>query len=137
MPHCLFAAKPALELFEATFAGAGDTLSAALAALLADGLDLAEATSEALQYLDQCLDGGFRPGMGQVLPDRLAWADQDDDGVEAEGGEDDDDGDGRDDGADGQDAGSPAPPDAAAEAARETRRLFDSSLRNPFRPPSH
>jgi hydroxymethylpyrimidine/phosphomethylpyrimidine kinase len=119
------------ELFEATFSGAGDTLSAALAALLADGLDLAEATSEALQYLDQCLDGGFRPGMGQVLPDRLAWADQDgDDGPEEEAGEADDAGDGAD--------GLALPEDAAAaEAVRETRRLIDSSLRNPFRPPSH
>lgn len=117
------------ELFEATFAGAGDTLSAALAALLADGLDLAEATSEALQYLDQCLDGGFRPGMGQVLPDRLAWADQEDE--EAEDGEDGE-------GPDPAPGAAPPPGDAAAEAAaRETRRLLDTSLRNPFRPSSH
>jgi hydroxymethylpyrimidine/phosphomethylpyrimidine kinase len=52
------------ERFEAVFSGAGDTLSAALAALLASGTDLAEAFKEALSYLDRCLDSGFRPGMG-------------------------------------------------------------------------
>ena len=62
------------ERFDAVFAGAGDTLSATLAALLASGTDLAAATSEALGYLDGCLDGGFRPGMGNVVPDRLFWA---------------------------------------------------------------
>ncbi len=66
------------ELFDATFAGAGDTLSAALAALLACGTDLGEACNEALGYLDHCLDGGFRPGMGHVIPDRMFWAEPDD-----------------------------------------------------------
>ncbi|MBP6277278.1 MAG: bifunctional hydroxymethylpyrimidine kinase/phosphomethylpyrimidine kinase [Limnohabitans sp.] len=62
------------ERIEAVFVGAGDTLTAALAALLATGMDLPEATGEALHYLDRCLDEGFRPGMGQVIPDRLFWA---------------------------------------------------------------
>jgi hydroxymethylpyrimidine/phosphomethylpyrimidine kinase len=62
------------ERLDAVFAGAGDTLSAALAALLASGTDLVAATSEALSYMDRCLDAGFRPGMGHVLPDRLFWA---------------------------------------------------------------
>ncbi|CAM3396650.1 Hydroxymethylpyrimidine/phosphomethylpyrimidine kinase [Paracidovorax anthurii] len=66
------------ELFDATFTGAGDTLSAALAALVASGNDLGEATSEALTYLDRCLDSGFRPGMGHILPDRMFWAQPDD-----------------------------------------------------------
>ncbi|MBK9235918.1 MAG: bifunctional hydroxymethylpyrimidine kinase/phosphomethylpyrimidine kinase [Rhodoferax sp.] len=66
------------ERFEAVFTGAGDTLSAALAALLASGTGLEEAFTEALSYLDRCLDGGFRPGMGHVLPDRLFWAQPDD-----------------------------------------------------------
>ncbi|KAF1049778.1 bifunctional hydroxymethylpyrimidine kinase/phosphomethylpyrimidine kinase [Xylophilus sp.] len=70
------------ELFDATFTGAGDTLSAALAALLAAGSDLGEATAEALAYLDRCLDAGFRPGMGHIVPDRMFWAQPD-----AEGGE--------------------------------------------------
>lgn len=62
------------ERFDAQFCGAGDTLAAALAALIATGSDLAAATGEALSYLDQSLDGGFRPGMGNLLPDRLFWA---------------------------------------------------------------
>ena len=71
----LFSEK--FEHFEASFAGAGDTLSAALTALLATGLDLQSATAEALSYLDHCLDAGFQPGMGQLLPDRLFWAQAD------------------------------------------------------------
>jgi hydroxymethylpyrimidine/phosphomethylpyrimidine kinase len=67
------------ERFEATFAGAGDTLSAALAALIASGTELSESVTEALSYLDRCLENGFRPGMGQVIPDRLFWAQPDDD----------------------------------------------------------
>lgn len=62
------------ERFEATFSGAGDTLSAALAALIANDSELVEAVGEALTYLDRCLESGFRPGMGNVLPDRLFWA---------------------------------------------------------------
>lgn len=62
------------ERFEAAFSGAGDTLSASLAALVASGTDLASAATEALSYLDRCLDAGFRPGMGNVVPDRLFWA---------------------------------------------------------------
>ena len=62
------------ERFEAAFVGAGDTLSAALAALLASGADLHAAVGEALTFLDQALDAGFRPGMGNVIPDRFFWA---------------------------------------------------------------
>jgi hydroxymethylpyrimidine/phosphomethylpyrimidine kinase len=67
------------ERFEATFSGAGDTLSAALTALIAGGNDLQAACAEALTYLDQCLDAGFQPGMGHAVPDRLFWAHSDDD----------------------------------------------------------
>jgi hydroxymethylpyrimidine/phosphomethylpyrimidine kinase len=67
------------ERFDAMFAGAGDTLAAALAALVAGGTDLAGSASEALAYLDQCLGGGFRPGMGHVVPDRMFWAQPEDD----------------------------------------------------------
>ena len=62
------------ERFEANFSGAGETLSAALAALLANGHDLPEATAEALGFLDQSLCAGFKPGMGLVVPDRMFWA---------------------------------------------------------------
>jgi hydroxymethylpyrimidine/phosphomethylpyrimidine kinase len=58
------------ERFEVSFVGAGDTLAAALAALLASGAEL----HAAVTYLDQALDAGFRPGMGNVIPDRFFWA---------------------------------------------------------------
>ena len=74
------------ERFEAVFAGAGDTLSAALTALLGNGHDLQAATSEALTYLDQSLSAGFHPGMGHTVPDRMFWAQTEvsEDGEEAE-----------------------------------------------------
>ncbi|MET0333754.1 MAG: bifunctional hydroxymethylpyrimidine kinase/phosphomethylpyrimidine kinase [Rhizobacter sp.] len=62
------------ERFEVSFVGAGDTLSAALAALLASGSELHAAVGESLAFLDQALDAGFRPGMGNVVPDRFFWA---------------------------------------------------------------
>ena len=62
------------ERFEVSFVGAGDTLSAALAALLAAGSELSLAVGESLAFLDQALDAGFRPGMGNVIPDRFFWA---------------------------------------------------------------
>ena len=76
------------ELFDATFTGAGDTLSAALAALLGCGSDLPEACNEALSYLDRCLDAGFRPGMGHVVPDRMFWAEPEEDSDDDGGGVD-------------------------------------------------
>ncbi len=71
------------ERFEAVFAGAGDTLTAALSALLANGHNLQAATTEALTYLDHSLDAGFHPGMGNIVPDRLFWAQTE--GDEADG----------------------------------------------------
>ena len=62
------------EMFETSFVGAGDTLSAARAALLAAGAELQAAVGEALAFMDQTLDSGFRPGMGNVVPDRFFWA---------------------------------------------------------------
>ena len=78
-------ASEKFERFDAVFSGAGDTLSAALAALVAGGADLAAAASEALAYLDRCLDGGFRPGMGNVVPDRLFWAQPESDEEDEDG----------------------------------------------------
>lgn len=78
------------ERFEATFAGAGDTLSAALAALLGSGADLQTATAEALTFLDQSLNGGYQPGMGHAVPDRMFWA-HDDDDEDTDGAATDDD----------------------------------------------
>ena len=102
------------ERFEAIFAGAGDTLSAALAALLANGHDLQAATSEALTYLDHSLDAGFHPGMGHIVPDRLFWAQADDADTDAA------------DGQDIEDANTDAdPPDTQETAALITKPFFD------------
>ncbi len=57
-----------------SFHGSGCTLASAIAAALANGLDLAEAVHEAQEYTWQALAAGFRPGMGQFLPDRFFWA---------------------------------------------------------------
>lgn len=54
--------------------GSGCTLSSAIAALLAQGVDVVEAVKEAQEYTWQTLSAGFRPGMGQHIPDRLFWA---------------------------------------------------------------
>ena len=62
------------ERFDASFVGAGDTLAAAMASLLAAGSELQAAVGEALAFLDQSLDAGFRPGMGHIVPDRFFWA---------------------------------------------------------------
>ncbi len=77
------------ERFEAVFQGAGETLSAALCALLANGHDLQTATAEALTYLDHSLNAGFHPGMGNIIPDRMFWAqaEEDDDETEESTGE--------------------------------------------------
>jgi hydroxymethylpyrimidine/phosphomethylpyrimidine kinase len=57
-----------------SYHGSGCTLASAIAALLANGLDIPEAVREAQEYTWQALAAGFRPGMGQVLPDRFFWA---------------------------------------------------------------
>lgn len=63
------------------FHGAGSTLAAAIAATMARGLDIDDAVREAQDYTWQALKFGFRPGMGQLVPDRLFWArDDEDDG---------------------------------------------------------
>ncbi len=54
--------------------GSGCTLSSAIAALLAQNVDIQDAVKEAQEYTWQTLRSGFRPGMGQHIPDRLFWA---------------------------------------------------------------
>src|SRR5438876_426336 len=58
----------------ASYHGSGCTLASAIAAALANGLEVAEAVRDAQEYTWQALAGGFRPGMGQLLPDRFFWA---------------------------------------------------------------
>ncbi len=64
--------------------GSGCTLASAIAALLAQDVDLSEAVKEAQEYTWQALNTGFRPGMGQHIPDRLFWARGEDDEDEGE-----------------------------------------------------
>ena len=62
-----------------SYHGSGCTLASAMAAYLALGLDVAEASKEAQEYTYQALKNAFRPGMGQFVPDRLFWARGEDD----------------------------------------------------------
>jgi hydroxymethylpyrimidine/phosphomethylpyrimidine kinase len=57
-----------------SYHGSGCTLASAIAANLANGLDLEDAVRDAQDYTWQALKAGFRPGMGQYIPDRLFWA---------------------------------------------------------------
>ena len=57
-----------------SYHGSGCTLASAIAANLANGQDLVEAVMDAQEYTWQALAAGFRPGMGQYLPDRFFWA---------------------------------------------------------------
>lgn len=66
------------DILPGPFIGAGDTLSATVAALLASGCDLEDAVRDALTYLHGCLAYGFRPGMGRYLPDHMFWAEPED-----------------------------------------------------------
>lgn len=56
-----------------SYHGSGCTLAAAIAAQLAKGQDVPAAVATAEEYTWQALAAGFRPGMGQYLPNRL-WA---------------------------------------------------------------
>ncbi len=55
----------------ASYHGSGCTLASAIAAHLALGLPLAEAVAAAQEYTWGALNAGFRPGMGQFLPNRM------------------------------------------------------------------
>lgn len=58
---------------EHDYHGAGCTLSACIAALLAQGLSAQSATLQAQEYTSECLKNGFRIGMGRQIPNRLFW----------------------------------------------------------------
>jgi hydroxymethylpyrimidine/phosphomethylpyrimidine kinase len=57
-----------------TFSGAGATLSATIAAMLANGLDMPEAVFEAQEFTIAALSHAQRLGMGKLIPDRYFWA---------------------------------------------------------------
>ena len=57
-----------------TFTGAGSTLSATTAAMLANGLDVPEAVFEAQEFVVASITHAQRLGMGKLIPDRYFWA---------------------------------------------------------------
>lgn len=66
-----------------SYHGSGCTLASAIAALIANGETIPDAVRAAQEYTWNALKGGFRPGMGQFIPDRFFWVrqlpDQEDD----------------------------------------------------------
>ncbi len=58
-----------------SYHGSGCTLAASIAALLAQGLDIFQAISEAQEYTWNSLAAGYQPGKGQHIPNRLFWVD--------------------------------------------------------------
>jgi hydroxymethylpyrimidine/phosphomethylpyrimidine kinase len=57
-----------------SYHGSGCTLASAIAATIANGLEVSDAVKDAQEYTWQTLKNAFRPGMGQHIPDRLFWA---------------------------------------------------------------
>jgi hydroxymethylpyrimidine/phosphomethylpyrimidine kinase len=57
-----------------SFSGAGSTLSATIAAMLANGVDVPEAVFEAQEFTHAALSNAHRLGMGKLTPDRYFWA---------------------------------------------------------------
>lgn len=56
------------------FIGAGNTLSATIAAMLANGLEVPDAVGEAEEFTNAALAHAQRLGMGRLVPDRYFWA---------------------------------------------------------------
>ncbi|WDZ95360.1 hydroxymethylpyrimidine/phosphomethylpyrimidine kinase [Herbaspirillum sp. WKF16] len=57
-----------------SFIGAGTTLASAIAAMLANGLEVPEAVAEAQEFTLATLANAQRFGMGKLVPDRYFWA---------------------------------------------------------------
>lgn len=57
-----------------SYIGAGTTLSATIAAMLANGLEAPEAVFEAQEFTAAALTQAQRLGMGKLVPDRFFWA---------------------------------------------------------------
>ena len=57
-----------------SFSGAGSTMSATIAAMLANGVDVPEAVFEAQEFTHAALSHAHRLGMGKLTPDRYFWA---------------------------------------------------------------
>jgi hydroxymethylpyrimidine/phosphomethylpyrimidine kinase len=65
------------ERLAGNYHGSGCTLASAIAATIANGLNISDAVKDAQEYTWQTLKAAFRPGMGQSIPDRLFWARED------------------------------------------------------------
>ena len=77
--NVLYANNRKLETFtwdrlDGSYHGSGCTLASAIAGLLAQGQQPLTAMHEAQEYTWQALSHGYRIGMGQLLPNRLFWA---------------------------------------------------------------
>jgi hydroxymethylpyrimidine/phosphomethylpyrimidine kinase len=57
-----------------SFTGAGATLAAGIAAMLANGLEVPQAVAEAQEFTMAALGNAQRLGMGKLVPDRYFWA---------------------------------------------------------------
>jgi hydroxymethylpyrimidine/phosphomethylpyrimidine kinase len=57
--------------------GSGCTLAAAIAAMLAHGLEMETAVLEAQEFTWNTLEAGYQPGCGQHLPNRFFWMQED------------------------------------------------------------
>jgi len=62
------------ERLPGSYHGAGGTVSSAVAAFMANGMEVSQAVREAQEYTWHALKNAYRPGMGQFIPDRLFWA---------------------------------------------------------------
>ena len=62
-----------------SYHGSGCTLAAAIAGLLAQGVEPLPAVFEAQEYTWQSLGQGYRMGKGQLIPNRLFWAREEED----------------------------------------------------------
>lgn len=63
-----------------SYHGSGCTLASSITACIARGYDVPDAVREGQEYTWQTLNNGFRPGMGQFIPDRLFWAREEEEG---------------------------------------------------------
>lgn len=62
------------ERLPGSYHGSGCTLASAVAAYLAGGAGIGDAVHGAQEYTWRSLAAGYRPGMGQFIPDRLFWS---------------------------------------------------------------
>ncbi len=67
------------ERLDGNYHGSGCTLSSAIAALLAQGHEPLSTIDEAQHYTWQTLKHAYRIGMGQYIPNRFYWANDDQD----------------------------------------------------------